>query len=185
MINFVDSKDNMVYNIIFNIGIKDVFMTKLIEKMILIIVSVFTIVFLGKMIGMDKNGIFYAAIASVVISQNSELIKKASVERIFGTIIGGVAGVILTYSDLLYNSKFQLVFIVIGLGLVMYFCEIILKIPSSIACIVFLAVILKISLKPYIEYTVFRIFETSFGVIITIIYYNYLKPLGIICKKYN
>lgn len=175
----------MVYNILFNMEIKDVFMTRLIEKMTLIIVSVFTIVFLGKLIGMDKNGIFYAAISSIVISQNLEIIKKASIERIFGTIIGGVAGAILTYSDLLYNSKFQLVFIVIGLGLVMYFCEIILKTSSSMACIVFLAVILKISLKPYIEYTVFRILETSFGVIVTIIYYNYLKPVGIICKKYN
>lgn len=158
-------------------------MTKLNEKMMLIIVSVFTIVFLGEIVGVDKNGMFYAAIASVVISQNLEIIKKSSIERIFGTIIGGAAGIILTYSNLLYKSKFQIVFIVIGLGLVMYFCEIILKISSSIACIVFLAVILKISLKPYIEYTVLRIFETSFGVIITIIYYRCFKCFGIVRKN--
>lgn len=139
-------------------------MSESVKREVIAIISVVLITIIGKMIHMERQGLFYAAISAVILTSVDfkDLLKKSK-ERLIGTIIGGIIGVILSYLDI--NDIYV---IIIGEILVIFICEKILKIPSAIASIVFLVIIYGVpSSEPYI-YGLKRVLDTTFGILMTV-----------------
>lgn len=118
----------------------------------------------------DKSG-FYSMIAAVVCVQNSTgKTIESSVNRVAGTLIGGVVGVLVVYvldlMGILYIQLARYAILALVLIPIIEFCLIIKK-PAcaAMACIVFLCVTVDHSPEsaPAI-YAIQRVFETMVGV---------------------
>ncbi|WP_113671589.1 FUSC family protein [Vallitalea guaymasensis] len=109
---------------------------------------------------------FYACIAAVICMKNS--IQNSFVvgkNRMIGTTIGGVIGLILSLVFGNYS-------IVVGLGivLVIYLCNLCKQSDSIvIACIVFIAIMTNLKGTPSHIYAVNRVIDTFIGIIVSII----------------
>ena len=114
---------------------------------------------------------FYSMIAAVVCVQNSTgKTVESSVNRMLGTLIGGVAGVLVVYAldllGVLYIELARYAMLALILIPIIEFCLVIRK-PAcaAMACIVFLCVTVNHSAgdSPAI-YSIQRLFETLVGV---------------------
>ena len=116
-------------------------MSEILERSILMILSVVITTLIGEAFQLGNLSLFYAGIACVVIVNVdfNKLLQNAK-DRIVGTIIGGIVGVIFSYILITPILK-----IIIGIILIVFFCEKMLKIPSAIATIVFLIIIFNIT----------------------------------------
>jgi uncharacterized membrane protein YgaE (UPF0421/DUF939 family) len=123
---------------------------------------------------------FYACIASVITMQSavhhSFTIGK---NRMFGTIIGALCGLIFTLIS--PNNMFLTS---IGIVLIIYFLNIFERKNSiSIACIVFLAIMLNLNEGSPLLYSFNRVIETFVGIVVSVLvnylifYPNYLEDL--------
>jgi len=115
---------------------------------------------------------FYAAIAAVIGMQNTvENSYKVSINRMIGTVIGGIVGFLLT---ILFGNNT----IIIGLGiiLVIAICNHFNKVNAVvISCIVLIAIMTNLKDKlPHI-YAIHRVFETSIGLFVAIIVNKFFK----------
>ena len=116
---------------------------------------------------------FYSMIAAVVCVQNSTgKTIESSVNRMTGTLIGGVVGVLVVYAldllGILYIELARYVILSLMLIPIIEFCLVIKK-PgcAAMACIVFLCVTVNHSIgdSPAI-YSIQRLFETMVGVVV-------------------
>lgn len=114
---------------------------------------------------------FYSMIAAVVCVQNSTgKTVESSVNRMLGTLIGGVAGVLVVYAldllGILYIELARYAVLALILIPIIEFCLVIKK-PAcaAMACMVFLCVTVNHSVgdSPAI-YSIQRLFETLVGV---------------------
>lgn len=120
----------------------------------------------------EESG-FYSMIAAVVCVQNSTgKTIESSVNRMTGTLIGGVVGVLVVYAldllGILYIELARYVILSLMLIPIIEFCLVIKK-PgcAAMACIVFLCVTVNHSIgdSPAI-YSIQRLFETMVGVVV-------------------
>lgn len=114
---------------------------------------------------------FYSMIAAVVCVQNSKgKTVESSVNRMLGTLIGGVAGVLVVYAldllGILYIELARYAALALILIPIIEFCLVVKKPDcAAMACIVFLCVTVNHSAgdSPAI-YSIQRLFETLVGV---------------------
>lgn len=108
---------------------------------------------------------FYAAIAAVIGMQNTvENAYTVSVNRMIGTIIGGVMGFLLTIT-------FGTSSLVCSIGVIMTIsaCQWMKKNNAVvISCIVLIAIMTNLGDRPAHVYAIHRVFETSIGLLISI-----------------
>lgn len=121
-------------------------------------VSIFVTLFAGNLLGIDS--LFYAAIASAVVSQTCyKEVFKLGIKRIYGTIIGAGVGIIF------FNHLPQSVIsYALGIFFIVYICSEVLKAPANMACIVFLAISTNLDKTSSEYYAIHRILDTSLGV---------------------
>lgn len=107
---------------------------------------------------------FFACIAAIITMQNKINISfKTGLNRMIGTIIGACFGILFTLL-----SPQNIFLIGFGIIMVIYITNILNKKDSaSIACIVFLAIMLNITGSP-VQYSLLRVFETFVGIIVAV-----------------
>lgn len=138
-----------------------------------IIKTVIAVFVCGVLASVRHQSGFYSMIAAVVCVQNSAgKTIESSINRMIGTLIGGVAGVLVVYSmDTLGILYIELVRYAISALLLIPIIELclVIKKPGSaaMACIVFLCVTVNHSVgdTPAV-YSIQRLFETLVGVVL-------------------
>lgn len=108
---------------------------------------------------------FYACIAAVITMQNSmDNTIKAGLNRMVGTLIGAFVGGILTS---IYAKS--LIITSLGIVIVIYLTNLLKRSGStSIACIVYLAIMVNIKDTTPLQYTILRVLETFLGIIVAV-----------------
>ncbi|MGD9568464.1 MAG: aromatic acid exporter family protein [Sedimentibacter sp.] len=140
-------------------------------------ISVFLCLLIFEFINRDNA--IHACIAAIICMQNTidDSFKKGG-ERVFGTIIGGIAGVLILFTvKELGNEKLLLFIIPLGIIILIEIC-VSLKFKQSvvICCVVYLSILIsKEHEGGYILYTINRIIDTTIGIMITIFVNKYLK----------
>ena len=97
--------------------------------------------------------------------------------RIIGTIIGGILGIVIVFLDEMHHSVLLLsLMIMIGISLTIYICNL-FKHPesTSIACFVFVLTLLLWQGEERYVYILFRIFETIYGILISVAVNKFLS----------
>ncbi len=139
--------------------------------------SVFICMIISHVLGGDSP--FYACIAAVICLQNShENTVKMGINRMIGTMIGGIAGVLSTFLFIKFNNYYLDAIIVSLLCIVVIYVCTLLKKPGSvtIACIVLLANTVLIKGEPSYIYTINRILETFLGIIVATLVNRFVLP---------
>ena len=139
--------------------------------------SVFLSMIISHLLGGESP--FYACIAAVICLQNShESTIKMGINRMIGTIIGGIAGVFSTFIFIKYNNYYVDAMVISLLCVVVIYLCTILKRPGSvtIACIVLLANTVLVRGEPSYVYTINRILETFLGIIIATLVNKFIFP---------
>lgn len=120
--------------------------------------SILLALYIGKNMGIDS--LFYASIAAAVVAQNSHKeVFKLGVKRIYGTVVGAVIGIFFYH-----YLPHELYSYALGTGLIVFICSSILKAPSNMACIVFMAMSLNIKGTSVEYYAFHRVIDTAIGV---------------------
>ena len=129
----------------------------------------------------NRENPFFACIAAVfcmrdTVSSSVSMGKN----RIIGTIIGGVLGIIIIYISDLIPFLYKITPIVTGIGIVIgiYICTLIKRHGSVIiSCIVFIGIMTNYSsqIDSY-SYAINRSFDTVIGIIIAILINKYFNP---------
>ena len=140
-------------------------------------------VFLSLLITHLFNGEpFYAVIAAVIcLRQTSQDSYHIGAERVIGTIIGGVFGIImlsiLKYSPLQQNEIGYDIILCLGLMLLIKLISLLGRGDAvSIACVVYLSLlVIPMGKERVLSYAIGRIMETLIGVILAVSV-NYLLP---------
>lgn len=142
------------------------------NKSLKISISVFWCVFLLKVL-FNVNP-FYAAIAAVSCLQGT--IKdslKVGIERVIGTIFGGVVGLFAIYFITTEANDFKgSLIMALSMIIIIFGCTYILKKPASstIACIVFLGIATNMEGRDPYFWAGKRILTTIVGVIIALVW---------------
>lgn len=116
---------------------------------------------------------FYAAIAAVISMQNSVTGSyKAGRNRMLGTITGATVG--LCFSLISPNNAFLCG---CGIIIVIYICNL-LKWDKSvtIACIVFIGIMINLTDKTPLYYSIHRTLDTFIGIIVSVLVNMFIKP---------
>lgn len=130
---------------------------------------------------LGRESSFFACIAAVFCMKDTV---PSSVSmgknRIIGTIIGGLMGIIVIYISDLFPILYRLTPIVsfFGIVTVIYICTLI-KRPGSviISCIVFIGIMLNYATQiDSYSYAINRSIDTAIGIIIAILINKYLNP---------
>lgn len=116
---------------------------------------------------------FYAAIAAVISMQNSVAGSyRVGKNRMLGTVTGALIG--LTFSSISPNNPF-----LCGLGIVIiiYICNLLKWDKSiSIACIVFIGIMINLTNKTPLYYSIHRTLDTFIGIIVAVLINMFIKP---------
>lgn len=116
---------------------------------------------------------FFACIAAVVTMQTTvDVSFKAGVERMVGTLVG--AGIAIIFSLIAPNN-----ILLIGLGIVIiiYMSNLIhQQNAASLACIVFLAIMINLTDQTAMQHAYNRIIETLIGIVIAVIVNSVFFP---------
>ena len=140
------------------------------NKSLRISVSVFWCVFLLKVL-LNANP-FYAAIAAVSCLQGTVKDSvKVGIERVIGTMFGGLMGLLAIYFITTEASDFKgSIIMALSMVIIIFGCTYVLKKPSSntIACIVFLGIATNMEGRDPYFWAGKRILTTIVGVIIAL-----------------
>jgi len=121
----------------------------------------------------------FAAIAAVICVQGTvENSLVIGINRLIGTLLGGILGIVFLYiANGLNLQNFLPLIVSIGVLLIIYICNIIKK-PSacSIASITLISILVSQSYNNPLMYSIRRIIETAFGVIVAILINKYIHP---------
>ena len=121
----------------------------------------------------------FAAIAAVICVQDTvENSGKIGLNRLIGTLLGGILGVILLFTiNKLNLTSFSTIITAIGVSLIIYICNLIKKPAAcSIASIVLIGILISQSYDNPLIYSIRRTVETAFGIIVAIIINKYVHP---------
>lgn len=121
----------------------------------------------------------FAAIAAVICVQGTvENSLVIGINRLIGTLLGGILGIVFLYiANGLNLQNFPPLIVSIGVLLIIYICNIIKK-PSacSISSITLISILVSQSYNNPLMYSIRRIIETAFGVIVAILINKYIHP---------
>ena len=127
-------------------------------------------IFLGSFLN-DNSGLF-ASIAAIITMQGTfkDSFMKGK-DRIFGTFAGAFFGYV--FASILHGN---LLLIFIGIVIIIYICKS-LKWNSAavIACVVFLSIMVDAD-KNILQYTIFRLLDTSLGITIALLVNYFVIP---------
>lgn len=113
---------------------------------------------------------FFAVIACVISMQNTvKASLKTGINRISGTIVGGIVGFIFALI-----SPGNPILCGLGIMTTIYVCNLLgLRLGTNVACVTFSSIQLAVGTANPIEYSLHRVIDTGVGVLIGIIV-NYL-----------
>ena len=116
---------------------------------------------------------FYTAIAAIISMQSSVKASfKAGRNRMYGTILGAAIGYIFA---LIYPGNAFLCGA--GIIIIIYLCNTFKWNQSaSIACIVFLAIMINLNGKDPLLYSIYRTVDTFIGIIIAVLINYFIVP---------
>ncbi|HCW03592.1 MAG TPA: hypothetical protein DGK91_03030 [Clostridium sp.] len=116
---------------------------------------------------------FYSAIAAVIAMQTSvEASFKAGKNRMLGTFVGAVIGYVFA---LIYPGN--IILITLGVMAIIHICNLLnWKSAVSIACVVFLSIMLNDSGRDHLYYSVNRLLDTLVGIIVALIINRFIAP---------
>lgn len=121
----------------------------------------------------------FAAIAAVICVQDTvENSLNIGINRLVGTLLGGILGVIFLYiTNGLHLQNVLPLVVSIGVSLIIYICNLIKK-PSacSISSITLMSILVSQSYNDPLVYSIQRTIETAFGVIVAILINKYIHP---------
>lgn len=121
----------------------------------------------------------FASIAAVICVQSTiENSLKIGLNRLIGTLLGGVLSLMLLYIiNEFHLQKFLPIIVALGVSLIIYICNIIKK-PSacSISSITLMAILITQSFNDPLMYAIHRTVETAFGVTVAILINKYIHP---------
>ena len=117
---------------------------------------------------------FFACISAVVTMQTTvDVSFKAGAERMIGTLVG--AGIAIIFSLIAPNN---ILLIGIGIIIIIYISNLIhQQNAASLACIVFLAIMINLTDQTPIQHAYARIIETLIGIVIAVMVNSYFFPL--------
>jgi uncharacterized membrane protein YgaE (UPF0421/DUF939 family) len=127
----------------------------------------------------NRDNAVHACIAAIICMQNTidDSFKKG-LDRVIGTIIGGIAGAMVLFFIETYGNEQLLLFIIpLGIMILIEIC-VYLKLKQSviICCVVYLSILItKQHEGGYIFYTFNRVVDTTLGIIITIFVNKYMN----------
>lgn len=139
-------------------------------------ISVFICILVFELIG--RHNPLFACIAAVVCMQSTiENSIKFGVNRIVGTVIGGIIGILFLIIGINISNRFlYLAFVSSGIIFVIYINNLIKKSGAvAISCVVFLAILIytnsyeAASLNNALSYSINRIIDTIFGIVVSVI----------------
>ncbi|MDK2802459.1 MAG: FUSC family protein [Oscillospiraceae bacterium] len=140
-------------------------------------ISVFLCIIVAKLF--NRGDFFYAIIASIMCMQSTiKNTKKVGMDRMIGTIIGGLLGFIFLYIDFIFLSgRYNFILIPVGIIIDIYICNLLNKGSSSpISCIVMTSIIFyNGGWDEVYLYTFDRIVETGVGIVIAMLVNIYLR----------
>lgn len=122
---------------------------------------------------------FYACIAAVIcLKETVETSMQMGKNRIIGTLIGGMIGLILTFIvDTLNLTPIISIITAIGVILSIYICNLLKKNASvSISCIVIIAIMVNLKTTISYDYAINRMIDTFIGIILAILVNKYVYP---------
>ena len=121
----------------------------------------------------------FAAIAAVICVQDTvENSLNIGINRLIGTLLGGILGMVFLYiSNGLHLQKVFPLVVAIGVSLIIYICNIIKKpYACSISSITLMSILVSQSYNNPLLYSLQRIVETAFGVLVAILINKYIHP---------
>lgn len=125
------------------------------------------------------NQSLMASIAAIICMQSTiEDSVSIGFNRLFGTLVGGLLGIVIIYLVSVFKLQDYTIFIAAGsVSLIIYICTIINK-PAAcvIASIVILGIVIEPSVDNQIPSAIVRTIETSLGIIIAILINIFIKP---------
>ena len=125
------------------------------------------------------NQSLMASIAAIICMQSTiEDSVSIGFNRLFGTLIGGLLGIIIIYLVSVFKLQDYIIFIAAGsVSLIIYICTIINK-PAAcvISSIVILGIVIEPSVDNQIPYAIARTIETSLGIIIAVLINRFINP---------
>lgn len=126
---------------------------------------------IANMLGMENP--LYAAIGAIISMQNTlNESFKAGRNRVLGTIIGALIGVVFAF----INPE-SIILIGVGIIMVIYICNLLKWNNSiSIAAVVFCVVMTSLNGKNPFFYGVNRIFDTCIGIIVAVLVNYFIFP---------
>lgn len=120
----------------------------------------------------------YACVAAIISMQDTvENSVEYGINRLFGTSIGGAFGIAFLWIDsIIIKGSLKFLLAALGIILVIYSINLLRKKQAiSIACVVFLIILVNLNDKnPYL-YSFFRVFDTAIGIVISIIINKYIN----------
>lgn len=129
----------------------------------------------------NENSGFFSAIAAIITMQGtfSDSFIKGK-DRIFGTFVGALFGYF--FALILHGNP---LLIGIGIIIIIYICKS-LKWNASIviACVVFLSIMIDAD-KNILQYSIFRLLDTSAGIIIALLVNYFILPHKPLLAVYN
>lgn len=116
---------------------------------------------------------FYACIAAIITMEKTIYNSfKVGKNRVIGTTFGALVGMI--FSLILPGNPF---FIAIGISLTIYICHSLgYKKSITIACIVFIAISTNLKGGSPISYSINRLMETVFGIMVAVLVNYFISP---------
>jgi uncharacterized membrane protein YgaE (UPF0421/DUF939 family) len=133
--------------------------------------AVFICIILASIFDFDSP--FYACIAAVICMQSSVFDSfTVGKNRMKGTIIGAIIGFLFA----LINPG-NAILSAIGVMLIIYICNIFKSTKSiSIACVVFIAIMVNLEDQSPLAYSSFRLIETFMGIIVAVLVNYFIYP---------
>lgn len=127
----------------------------------------------------NRDNAIQACIAAIICMQNTidDSFKKG-IERVFGTILGGIIGALVLFFVETFGHEELLLFIIpLGIIILIEICVgLNLKQSVVICCVVYLSILItKKHEGGYILYTINRVVDTTLGIMITIFVNKYMK----------
>lgn len=127
----------------------------------------------------NRENAVHACIAAIICMQNTldDSFKKG-MERVIGTIMGGIAGAfVVFYIETFGHEQYMVLIIPFGIMLLIEIC-VALKLKQSvvICCVVFLSILIsKEHEGGYVLYTFNRVVDTTAGIMVTIFVNKYMN----------
>lgn len=133
--------------------------------------AVFVCVVISRLLKLEYP--FYSAIAAVIAMQSSvEGSFKAGKNRMLGTFVGAVIGYVFA---LIYHGN--IILLTIGVMAIIHVCNLLnWKNAISIACVVFISIMLNNSNRDPLFYSLNRLLDTFIGIMVALIINRFIAP---------